>query len=135
MLHTSSNFRAIVIALVVVIAGCVTPEPDVGPRFDPANPRNAPTADDYPPASRKLGEEGYVILALLIMADGSIGDIRVEKSSGFRRLDDAAIAFYRDNGKFLPSVKAGKKVAAWKTLKVVWSLIQPSYDSEGRRIN
>ena len=46
----------------------------------------------YPRASRALGEEGAVALEIRISPDGRISDVRVVRSSGFRRLDEAAIA-------------------------------------------
>lgn len=45
---------------------------------------------DYPRISRRLGEEGKVVLKLLISADGRVGKVRIVKSSGFSRLDHAA---------------------------------------------
>ena len=45
----------------------------------------------YPRLSRRRGEEGRVLLQLLISADGSFAEIRVAQSSGNRRLDDAAV--------------------------------------------
>jgi len=49
------------------------------------------TTPDYPPLSRRLGEQGSLILRLSITAEGTIGDAVVEESSGFFRLDDAAV--------------------------------------------
>lgn len=99
------------------------PAPDVEPRFNPKGRRNAPSEDDYPPVSRRLGEEGNVILAILINTDGSIGEVRMEKSSGFQKLDDAAVEFYKSGkAKFLPATKGGQPIAAWKTLQVTWKL-------------
>ena len=45
----------------------------------------------YPRLSRRRGEEGRVLLQLLISADGSFAEIRVAQSSGNWRLDDAAV--------------------------------------------
>lgn len=99
------------------------PAPDVEPSFNPRGRRNAPGEGDYPDTSRRLKEEGDTIIAILILADGSVGEVRVEKSSGFQRLDDAAVAFYKSGKpKFNPGTKAGQPIAAWKTLKVTWKL-------------
>jgi protein TonB len=45
---------------------------------------------EYPRASRTLEEEGTVVLKIFIGVDGNVLRINIEKSSGFRRLDDAA---------------------------------------------
>ena len=46
----------------------------------------------YPPQAAREHHTGKVILKVLIAVDGSPKDITVEKSSGFRELDTAAIA-------------------------------------------
>lgn len=46
----------------------------------------------YPRISRKLGEEGTVILDVEWNQEGRITLARVKKSSGFSRLDQAALA-------------------------------------------
>ena len=45
---------------------------------------------EYPAASRRLEEEGVVQLKFLVGTDGKVIESQVEKSSGFRRLDEAA---------------------------------------------
>ncbi len=95
--------------------------PDVEARLDPKARRNAWTESDYPAVSKRLNEEGDVIVAILVNADGSVGDIKVEKSSGFQRLDEAALDFYR-KAKYLPGMKDGKPMASWKTLKIKYQL-------------
>ena len=45
----------------------------------------------YPALSLRRGEEGRVVLNVLVKADGTAGAISVKKSSGFSRLDTAAM--------------------------------------------
>ena len=45
----------------------------------------------YPKLSKKIEEEGTVQLLIKVKKDSTIGDIVVEKSSQFRRLDSAAV--------------------------------------------
>lgn len=45
----------------------------------------------YPALSLRRGEEGRVVLSVLVKADGTAGDVNVKKSSGFPRLDTAAV--------------------------------------------
>lgn len=54
--------------------------------------RQAPT---YPPLSRRLGETGRVVLRVELSEQGTVAAARVEKSSGFVRLDDAALTAVR----------------------------------------
>lgn len=105
----------------VPAAPAAPPAPDVEARLDPKARRNAWSEDNYPAASRRLGEQGDVILAVLVNADGSVGEVKVEKSSGFPRLDEAAVDFYK-KAKYLPAMKDGKPIAGWKTLKVTFKL-------------
>ena len=44
----------------------------------------------YPAAWRRAGEAGEVRLRLQVEANGKVSEARIEKSSGYRRLDDAA---------------------------------------------
>ncbi len=44
----------------------------------------------YPKVARRRGYEGRVVLEVLVMKTGRVGDIRIFRSSGHRRLDRAA---------------------------------------------
>lgn len=88
------------------------------PQIDPKHPRSQPP---YPPISQRMNEQGTVVLAIYILADGQVGDVRVEKSSGFPRLDDAALREAR-RWKFLPGVSGGAAVAAWAMIPVKFEL-------------
>jgi protein TonB len=46
----------------------------------------------YPPLSRRLGEQGQVIVRVMVGADGVPQSAELRKSSGFERLDQAALA-------------------------------------------
>lgn len=50
---------------------------------------NAPS---YPSVSRKLGEEGKLVLRVELDESGHVSTVRVTDSSGYKRLDEAAIA-------------------------------------------
>lgn len=49
-------------------------------------------APAYPPASRRLGEEGMVVLRVELDEEGRVAMAHVHSSCGFRRLDEAALA-------------------------------------------
>lgn len=89
----------------------------------PASPANDHSAkpDDYPLLSIALGEQGTTSLAFTIRDDGTTTDIRVEKSSGSVRLDDASVALAK-HWLYKPAMQDGKPVAVpWQT-NVLWSL-------------
>lgn len=46
----------------------------------------------YPAVSRRRGEQGVVLVKVMIGSDGRPTRIQVQRSSGHRRLDDAAVA-------------------------------------------
>ncbi|MES2072190.1 MAG: energy transducer TonB [Pseudomonadota bacterium] len=75
----------------------------------------------YPPASLRNEESGVVSLSLLVGVDGKVVDSRIEKSSGYRNLDNAA----RDGlslCKFIPGTVDGKPEQFWTKLQYVWKL-------------
>lgn len=53
------------------------------------------TPPRYPPHSRRMGEEGAVMLRVELDEQGNVGAVRVSTSSGFVRLDEAALAAVR----------------------------------------
>lgn len=64
----------------------------------------------YPSASRRLGEEGKVVLLVRIGVDGKVIDASVDQSSGFPRLDEAAQAHVVKYYRFKPAMSAGTPV-------------------------
>jgi len=64
----------------------------------------------YPSTSRRKGEEGLVILKVLVREDGKPSDISIHKSSGYSRLDSAALDSIR-NWAFRPAERLGQKMA------------------------
>ena len=63
----------------------------------------------YPRRSRIRGESGTVILRAKIGANGKLLNIEIEKSSGFKSLDDSALKALK-KAKFSPAIKNGKTV-------------------------
>lgn len=79
--------------------------------------------DFYPPVSVRLQEQGSVTLTVEILADGTVGDVRLAKTSGKSRLDEAAVALARQKLKFLPAMKDGVAVDARRQVAVTYRLI------------
>jgi len=63
----------------------------------------------YPPEEQRRGIGGTVILVISIDANGNVLDVEVEKSSGNRNLDRAAMQAAR-KWRFNPEIKNGQKV-------------------------
>ncbi|HQQ75393.1 MAG TPA: TonB family protein [Pseudomonadales bacterium] len=61
----------------------------VAARYD-ADYLNNP-APSYPQLSRRLGEEGQVLVRVQVSADGKVLSVELKQSSGFERLDEAAL--------------------------------------------
>ena len=89
-----------------------------------ADPKRHHVLPDYPSASRRLGEEGSVTLALLVGPDGKVTEAKVEKPSGFPRLDEAALKYVPRTWRFLPGTVDGKPVAMWHKIIVTWKLTE-----------
>ncbi len=67
---------------------------------------------EYPALSRRLGEEGSVRLALTIAEDGMVIDAVVVKSSGFARLDAAAIEWIKGHWRYTPAMRGRMPIKA-----------------------
>ena len=75
----------------------------------------------YPPAEIRAGNEGVVRLKLLVDEGGRARDVQVAKSSGYPRLDDAAVRTIR-RWQFAPATRDSTPVAKWTELSVVFRL-------------
>lgn len=75
----------------------------------------------YPLVSRRIGEQGLVMLRIHVEADGHISDAAVLRSSGFPRLDRAALDAARA-GRMRPATRDGQPVAMSFRLPVQFSL-------------
>lgn len=63
----------------------------------------------YPLDSRRKREQGTVVLALVLGLDGTVADISISKSSGFDRLDNAALSAVR-RWRWSPTRRDGQPV-------------------------
>lgn len=76
---------------------------------------------NYPPASRRAGEQGTAVFSVLVDASGHPQDVKVQSSSGFARLDQSAMEAIR-RWMFNPAVRGSQKVAAWTSVRVKFQL-------------
>ena len=90
------------------------------PKSNRAQPLSQPV---YPPVSRRLRETGTVVLKLHVLEDGSVGDARVEKSSGYPDLDYSAM-YESFRWKLDPGTVDGQPQRMWGQFAVTFKLKQ-----------
>jgi len=78
-------------------------------RFDADYLHNPAPA--YPAQSRRLKEEGTVLLLVRVSAEGTPLSVEVRNSSGFERLDEAGLQAVRQ-WRFVPAKRGSENVAA-----------------------
>ncbi len=66
----------------------------------------------YPALSKRLGEQGKVVVRVLIGADGTPQKAEIRQSSGFDRLDQAALSTVM-RWRYVPGKRAGVPEAMW----------------------
>lgn len=75
----------------------------------------------YPVLSRRLREQGRVLLRVLVSSDGRADEVQVRSSSGHERLDAAARDTVR-GWKFVPAKRGAGPVPAWVLIPVSFRL-------------
>ena len=71
------------------------------------NPRPA-----YPGLSKRLGEQGRVVVRVFIEVDGRAQEAEIKQSSGFERLDQAALSTVL-HWRYVPGKRAGVAESMW----------------------
>jgi protein TonB len=76
---------------------------------------------EYPPLSKRMGEEGRVILRVLVNEKGHPDQVNVQQTSGSSRLDDEARqAILRSQ--FKPHIEDGKAIAVYTIIPITFHL-------------
>jgi len=96
------------------------PAPPAPPRVDlpssSADYLNNPTPP-YPPLSKRMGEQGRVVIRARIEVNGSASKAEVRTSSGYERLDQAALQTVK-RWRYLPGKRAGVPEAMWFNIPI-----------------
>jgi protein TonB len=95
------------------------PVETVLPKSNPRRPNDKP---DYPASERRAGHEGVVTLQLYVSETGKVAEAKVQTSSGFPALDDAAVKQALRSWRFTPGTKGGKPEPMWFAIQVRFSL-------------
>jgi protein TonB len=88
-----------------------TPSPVVSLPSSDADYLNNP-APAYPRMSRRQGEQGTVVLRVFINTEGRAEKAEIRTSSGYSRLDEAALATVQ-RWRYVPGKRAGVHEAMW----------------------
>jgi len=75
----------------------------------------------YPLVSRARDEEGTVFVRVMISPYGIATDVQLERSSGYSRLDEAAIKAVK-GWRFAPAKRGSQAIATWVTVPVKFVL-------------
>jgi len=78
-------------------------------------------APRYPPLARRMGQQGKVVLRVLVNPGGGPAQIEVRASSGSDVLDEAALDAVR-RWRFVPAKRGDQPVAAWVLVPITFTL-------------
>jgi protein TonB len=95
------------------------PAPVTPPLYSAAYLSNPPPA--YPVAARRRGQEGMVLLSVLVSEAGLPREIQLARSSGAPVLDEAALEAVK-GWKFVPARQGERPVAAWVEVPIRFRL-------------
>ncbi len=80
-----------------------------------------PPTPTYPTASRRLGESGTVVVRVFVDEAGLPRTVQVAQSSGFGRLDEAAVTAVQQT-RFVPYTENGQATAGWARIPFPFEL-------------
>lgn len=104
-------------------------QPGAGPTFTPMTVRpglrntqevQEALRREYPPMLRDAGIGGRALIWFHIDANGEIADLRMNQSSGYPDLDDAALRVARGM-RFTPALNRDRRVAVWVAIPITFS--------------
>jgi periplasmic protein TonB len=108
------------------LAATPSPAPAAPPAPAPAPKVELPRGDadylnnpkpPYPPVSKRLAEQGRVMVRVYVGADGTAQKVELNKSSGFDRLDSVAVATVA-RWRFKPGTRGGVPEAMWHLIPI-----------------
>ena len=75
----------------------------------------------YPPLSKRLGEQGKVVVRVFIEANGTASKAEIRNSSGYDRLDQVALQTVL-KWRYIPGKQAGVAQGMWFNLPIQFVL-------------
>jgi len=107
-------------AVAEVAKAKAAPEPAIEPPSFGAAYLNNP-APAYPMSARRMGEQGKVLLKVLVSEDGKAATVQVDRSSGHSKLDEAAVEAVK-KWSFVPAKRSNKPMSAYVLVPINFSL-------------
>jgi protein TonB len=106
-----------------VVAAPAQPAPPAAPQTIPASAVRylEPPVLEYPRLSRRNHESGRVTVRVYIDTGGLPRTVQVSQSSGFGRLDDAAVSAVQ-KARFKPYTENGQPIAGWAVIPLDFNL-------------
>jgi protein TonB len=111
-----NKFPPAVAALFLAVSGSTAFAAEIPAVFDAKNCKA-----EYPKAALMNEEQGTVSMMFLVSGDGKVLESKLDKTSGFKSLDKAAINAV-SACKFKPGSKDGKPDTTWTKVEYNWSL-------------
>ena len=110
-------------APVAVQAPPAPPVPPPPPKIIPASAVQylEPPTPEYPRLSKRNGESGRVMVRVFIDIAGMPRNVQISTSSGFARLDDAAVSAVQ-KARFKPYTENGQPTAGWTSVPINFEL-------------
>ncbi len=93
---------------------------EVEPRLTNTNTFVQQLERRYPPTLKDAGIGGTVILYVFITENGTVGNVRVQQSSGYPQLDEVAEQLMREVARFSPALNRDQAVPVWAQIPVTF---------------
>lgn len=90
----------------------------VAPQIDTRGGLREPV---YPASEIRLNHSGTVVLSVEVLANGAVGNVRLVRSSGYPKLDEAALRVARE-WRLIPGTRDGAATAMWKDIPITFRL-------------
>lgn len=100
----------------------IDPPPPTGPLTTESLQYALAPPPSYPREALMAGAEGTVVLKVLVDVDGTPLEVEIQRSSGNRRLDDAAKRQVLRKWKFRPAMRDGRAIQVYGLVPVNFSL-------------
>ena len=75
----------------------------------------------YPRIARRRGYQGTVVLRVEVLANGRVGRVELEKSSGYSSLDNSALKSVKD-WRFIPGRRGNTLITMWVNVPIIFRL-------------
>jgi periplasmic protein TonB len=92
----------------------ITTEPAIDPRTGLSEPL-------YPASEIRAEHTGTVLLSVYVLTNGRVGEVRLDQTSGYRKLDESALREAR-RWRFQPGMQDGVPTAMWKQVPITFRL-------------